>query len=112
MLSQRVHPGRLSETQRGDNEIRFCRRIGTYWLPCRLQFRKRTRSRYENDANDQNSRHRDHQSRFNEFSPPTLMLRRHDAHVEGSTRRSKSSSLAMFAAMRWALAADLEMSPA
>ena len=46
------------------HEIRFCRRIGTYWLPCRLQFRKRTRSRYENDADDQNSRHRDHQSRF------------------------------------------------
>jgi len=29
-----------------------------------LQFRKRTRSRYENDADDQNSRHRHHQSRF------------------------------------------------
>ena len=38
--------------------------IVAIWLPCRLQFRKRTRSRYENDADDQNSRHRDHQSRF------------------------------------------------
>jgi hypothetical protein len=32
--------------------------------PCRFQFRKRTRGRYENDADNQNSRHRDHQSRF------------------------------------------------
>ena len=53
------------ETQRGDN-MKFvsAAALGTYWLPYRLQFRKRTRSRYENDADDQNSRHRDHQSRF------------------------------------------------
>ena len=45
-------------------EIRFRRRISTYGRSFRLQFRKRTRGRYENDADDQNSRHRDHQSRF------------------------------------------------
>jgi xanthine dehydrogenase YagS FAD-binding subunit len=45
-------------------EIRFHRRIGTYGRSFRLPFRKRTRRRYENDADDQNSRHRDHQSRF------------------------------------------------
>jgi hypothetical protein len=28
------------------------------------EFRKRTKDRYENDADNQNSRHRDHQSRF------------------------------------------------
>ena len=28
------------------------------------EFRKRTKGRYENDADNQNSRHRDHQSRF------------------------------------------------
>ena len=45
-------------------EIRFCRRIGTYGRSFRLQFRKRTRGRYENDTDNQNSRHRDHQSRL------------------------------------------------
>ena len=56
---------RLSDTQRGDN-MKFVSAAALALIGCLVgfNFRKRARSRYENDADDQNSRHRDHQSRF------------------------------------------------
>jgi hypothetical protein len=58
-------PGRLSDTQRGDN-MKFVSAAALALIGCLVGFNSANaqRSRYENDADDQNSRHRDHQSRF------------------------------------------------